>query len=121
MRYLPLTEADRGEMLAAIGVSTIDDLYRDVPEAARLNGLVDLPRHQGENGRRAAHGGLGAKDLTPAARRAFGLRAYRHHVPASVDHIVQRGEFLTAYTPYQPEIAQEPYNICSSFKPRSPC
>jgi len=107
MRYLPLTEADRGEMLAAIGVSTIDDLYRDVPEAARLNGLVDLPRHQGEMAVERHMADLARRNLTPGRAPSFlGCGAYRHHVPASVDHIVQRGEFLTAYTPYQPEIAQ---------------
>ncbi|MGE0595675.1 MAG: aminomethyl-transferring glycine dehydrogenase subunit GcvPA [Hyphomonadaceae bacterium] len=107
MRYLPLTEADRRQMLGVIGAKSVDDLYVDVPKAARLKGLVDLPKAQGEL---EVHRHLQrlAEKNTPAGRTAFflGAGAYRHHVPASVDHLIQRSEFLTAYTPYQPEIAQ---------------
>jgi glycine dehydrogenase subunit 1 len=107
MRYLPLTEDDRTRMLATIGVKSVDDLYVDVPKAARRTGLVDLPKAQSEL---AVHRHMQrlAEKNTPAGRTAFflGAGAYRHHVPASVDHLIQRGEFLTSYTPYQPEIAQ---------------
>lgn len=107
MRYLPLTDIDRREMLALIGAKSVDDLYVDVPKAARRKGLVDLPKAQGEI---EVHRHLQrlAEKNTPAGRTAFflGAGAYRHHVPASVDHLIQRSEFLTAYTPYQPEIAQ---------------
>jgi len=107
MRYLPLTEDDRARMLATIGVKSVDDLYVDVPQAARLKGLVDLPKAQGELAVERRMRALAEKN-TPAGRTAFflGAGAYRHHVPASVDHLIQRGEFLTSYTPYQPEIAQ---------------
>ncbi|MGE3142886.1 MAG: glycine dehydrogenase, partial [Hyphomonadaceae bacterium] len=107
MRYLPLTEADRAEMLAQIGVASIDDLYIDVPKAAQRAGLVNLPRAQGELAVERHMRALAERNI-PAGRTAFflGAGAYRHHVPASVDHLIQRGEFLTAYTPYQPEIAQ---------------
>jgi glycine dehydrogenase subunit 1 len=107
MRYLPLTGVDRKEMLGAIGAKTIDDLYIDVPKSAVLKGLVDLPRAQGEL-EVHRHMQVLAEKNTPAGRTAFflGAGAYRHHVPATVDHIIQRSEFLTAYTPYQPEIAQ---------------
>ncbi len=107
MRYLPLTEDDRTRMLATIGVKSVDDLYVDVPQAARLKGLVDLPKAQGELAVERRMRALAEKN-TPAGRTAFflGAGAYRHHVPASVDHLIQRGEFLTSYTPYQPEIAQ---------------
>ena len=107
MRYLPLTDVDRKEMLSVIGVKSIDDLYVDVPKAARLKGLVDLPKAQGEL-EVTRHLQALAEMNTPAGRTAFflGAGAYRHHVPASVDHLIQRSEFLTAYTPYQPEIAQ---------------
>ena len=107
MRYLPLTDADRQQMLGVIGAKSVDELYSDVPKGALLKGLVDLPRAQGEL---EVHRHLQrlAEKNTPAGRTAFflGAGAYRHHVPASVDHLIQRSEFLTAYTPYQPEIAQ---------------
>ncbi len=107
MRYLPLTEEDRARMLSVIGVTSVDDLYVDVPKAAQRAGLVDLPKAQGELAVQRHMQRLAERNL-PAGRTAFflGAGAYRHHVPASVDHLIQRGEFLTAYTPYQPEIAQ---------------
>ena len=107
MRYLPLTDADREQMLSVIGAKNVDELFVDVPKGALLKDLVDLPRAQGEI---EVHRHLQrlAEKNTPAGRTAFflGAGAYRHHVPASVDHLIQRSEFLTAYTPYQPEIAQ---------------
>lgn len=107
MRYLPLTDQDRQQMLSAIGVDSIDDLYCDVPKAAQRDGLVDLPKHQGELDVERHMTGLATKNLSPGCAPSFiGGGAYRHHVPASVDYLIQRGEFLTAYTPYQPEIAQ---------------
>lgn len=107
MRYLPLTDGDRRDMLAAIGVETIDDLFRDVPERARLATPLDLPGHRGEHEVERIVGALAAKNLHGGAAPCFlGAGAYRHHVPASVDHLIQRSEFLTAYTPYQPEISQ---------------
>lgn len=107
MRYLPLTGPDRTEMLAAIGVSAIDDLFVDVPQAARLDAPVDLPAHAGEMQVEADLQALAGRNR-PAGAGPFycGAGAYRHHVPASVDHLIQRSEFLTSYTPYQPEISQ---------------
>ncbi len=107
MRYLPHTEADRRAMLAAIGAGSVDALYRDVAQSARLPDLVDLPRHQPEMVVERELAALAARNR-PAGSMAFfqGAGAYRHHVPASVDHLIQRGEFLTSYTPYQPEVAQ---------------
>src|ERR1700722_18251963 len=107
MRYLPLTPQDRAEMLAVVGAPSIDALFTDTPESARLPGPVDLPLHQGELEVERALGRLAAKNRPAGAGPFFcGAGAYRHHVPASVDHIIQRSEFLTSYTPYQPEIAQ---------------
>lgn len=107
MRYLPLTPDDRTAMLAAIGAKSIDDLFVDVPEAARLDGPVDLPRVAGELEVERALSAMAAKNATAGATPFFcGAGAYKHHVPATVDHIIQRSEFLTSYTPYQPEIAQ---------------
>jgi glycine dehydrogenase subunit 1 len=107
MRYLPLTAADRRDMLAKIGATSIDDLFVDVPESARLPGPVALPRFMGEMEVERDLAGLAAKNMTASSVPFFvGAGAYKHHVPASVDHIIQRSEFLTSYTPYQPEIAQ---------------
>jgi glycine dehydrogenase subunit 1 len=107
MRYLPLTPDDRTAMLAAIGAKSIDDLFVDVPESARLDGPVDLPRVAGELEVERALSAMAAKNATAGAVPFFcGAGAYKHHVPATVDHVIQRSEFLTSYTPYQPEIAQ---------------
>ncbi len=106
MRYLPLSDADRRQMLDVIGARSIDDLYRDVPPPA-LNPAIDLPNHQGELEVERALGAMAAKNRAASAGPFFvGCGAYKHHVPATVDHIIQRSEFLTSYTPYQPEIAQ---------------
>jgi glycine dehydrogenase subunit 1 len=107
MRYLPLTPDDRREMLAAIGVGSIDELFADVPKAARRDGLVDLPLARGEIEVERAIARMAAKNVAAGAVPFFiGGGAYRHHVAAAVDHLIQRGEFLTSYTPYQPELAQ---------------
>ena len=107
MRYLPLTDADRQAMLATIGAGQIDDLFVDVPQAARRDGTVELPRHQGEMQVERQLSAMAAKNMTASAVPFFcGAGAYKHHVPATVDHIIQRSEFLTSYTPYQPEITQ---------------
>ncbi len=108
MRYLPLTEADRRAMLERIGVAAIDELYRDVPPDALLKApIADLAPHRSEIEVERLIGALAAKNLGTAACPSFlGGGAYRHHIPASVDYLIQRGEFLTSYTPYQPEIAQ---------------
>ncbi len=107
MRYLPLTPDDRAQMLGVIGAADIDALFVDTPASARLKGPVDLPLHQGELEVELELAGLAARNRPAGAGPFFcGAGAYRHHVPASVDHIIQRSEFLTSYTPYQPEIAQ---------------
>src|SRR5690348_11419583 len=117
MRYLPLTDADRTEMLAVIGAPAIDALFRDVPAEARLPGPVDLPHHAGELEVERALAKLAARNRPAGAGPFFcGAGAYRHHVPASVDHIIQRSEFLTSYTPYQPEIAQGTLQVLFEFQ-----
>ncbi|MBS0283954.1 MAG: aminomethyl-transferring glycine dehydrogenase subunit GcvPA [Proteobacteria bacterium] len=118
MRYLPLTQPDREAMLAAIGASGIDDLFVDVPESVRLAGpIAGLPGHASELAVERHMTALARKNMAAGAGPFFlGCGAYRHHVPASVDHIIQRGEFLTAYTPYQPEIAQGTLQMLFEFQ-----
>ncbi|WP_337846477.1 aminomethyl-transferring glycine dehydrogenase subunit GcvPA [Sphingomonas sp.] len=118
MRYLPLTQSDRQAMLAAVNAATIDDLFADVPESARLAGPVPgLPMHASELAVERHMSKLAAKNLSAGSAPFFlGCGAYKHHVPASVDHIIQRGEFLTAYTPYQPEIAQGTLQVMFEFQ-----
>ncbi|MEP6967395.1 MAG: glycine dehydrogenase, partial [Pseudomonadota bacterium] len=117
MRYLPLTDADRADMLAVIGASDIDALFVDVPKSARLAGPVDLPGHAGELAVERALGALADRNRAAGAGPFFcGAGAYRHHVPASVDHIIQRSEFLTSYTPYQPEISQGTLQVLFEFQ-----
>src|SRR6478609_5298696 len=107
MRYLPLTDADRKAMLAKIGVTDIDALFADIPKDKRLAGLIDLPKTKGELEVERELSRIAARNV-PAGSVPFfvGAGAYKHHVPATVDHLIQRSEFLTSYTPYQPEIAQ---------------
>ncbi|MGC6401007.1 aminomethyl-transferring glycine dehydrogenase subunit GcvPA [Sphingomonas sp. FW199] len=118
MRYLPLTQTDRTAMLATIGAATIDDLFVDVPEQARLDGPIrGLPDHASEMAVERHLKALAAKNTVAGEVPFFlGCGAYRHHVPATVDHIIQRGEFLTAYTPYQPEIAQGTLQMLFEFQ-----
>jgi glycine dehydrogenase subunit 1 len=118
MRYLPLSDADRGEMLRVIGASSIDELFRDVPEELRLKGPIEgLPMHASEMAVERHMTALSRKNMVAGDVPFFlGCGAYRHHVPASVDHIIQRGEFLTSYTPYQPEIAQGTLQLLFEFQ-----
>jgi glycine dehydrogenase subunit 1 len=107
MRYLPHTEQDRADMLAKIGVATIDDLFADIPPAKQLKQPLSLPKRKSELEVSRLMRGLASKNHAAGDGPFFvGAGAYRHHVPASVDHIIQRSEFLTSYTPYQPEITQ---------------
>jgi glycine dehydrogenase subunit 1 len=118
MRYLPLTDHDRSAMLNVIGAADIDALFADVPASARLSGPVrDLPNHATELSVERHLSALARKNRTAGEGPFFlGCGAYKHHVPASVDHIIQRGEFLTAYTPYQPEIAQGTLQVLFEFQ-----
>jgi glycine dehydrogenase subunit 1 len=116
MRYLPLTAADRKAMLEKIGAASVDALFSDVPSAAR-GARFDLPPHKGEIEVERALSKLAAMNVAAGSQPFFcGAGAYRHHVPASVDHLIQRSEFLTSYTPYQPEIAQGTLQILFEFQ-----
>jgi len=107
MRYLPHTPQDRADMLARIGVDSIDELFADIPADKRLSEPLDLPKHRSElEVARLLRTLAGMNRAAGDGPFFVGAGAYRHHVPAAVDHIIQRSEFLTSYTPYQPEIAQ---------------
>jgi glycine dehydrogenase subunit 1 len=118
MRYLPLCDSDRQEMLGVIGASSIDDLFSDVPEAARLSRKIEgLPDHASELSVERQLGALAKANVAAGDVPFFiGCGAYRHHIPASADHLIQRGEFLTSYTPYQPEIAQGTLQVLFEFQ-----
>jgi glycine dehydrogenase subunit 1 len=105
-------------MLRVIGASSIDELFRDVPEEARLKGPIHgLPMHASEMAVERHMTALSRKNMVAGDVPFFlGCGAYRHHIPASVDHIIQRGEFLTSYTPYQPEIAQGTLQMMFEFQ-----
>ena len=118
MRYLPLSEADRSAMLERIGASSTDELFRDVPEGLLLKEPMEgLPLHASEMAVERELIALAKKNMVAGEVPFFlGCGAYKHHVPASVDHLIQRGEFLTAYTPYQPEIAQGTLQVLFEFQ-----
>ena len=106
MPYIPHSDADRQAMLAAVGVESIEDLFADVPADACFPAL-ELPPAISELGAKWELGSLAEGNLTAGAGNCFlGAGSYRHFVPAVVDAVVSRGEFYTAYTPYQPEISQ---------------
>jgi len=105
-------------MLRAVGASSIDDLFVDVPEAARLSGKIEgLADHASELSVERQLGELARQNMVAGEVPFFlGCGAYKHHIPASVDHLIQRGEFLTSYTPYQPEIAQGTLQVLFEFQ-----
>jgi glycine dehydrogenase subunit 1 len=107
MRYLPLTPEDRSAMLARVGVDKIDVLFESIPANKRLSRNLDLPLRRAEMDVQRLLSGMASKNRAAGSGPFFvGAGAYKHHIPASVDHLIQRSEFLTSYTPYQPEIAQ---------------
>ena len=118
MRYLPLSEADRSAMLNKIGAGSVDELFRDVPEGLLLKQPIEgLPLHASEMAVERDMSAMARKNMVAGEVPFFlGCGAYKHHVPASVDHLIQRGEFLTAYTPYQPEIAQGTLQVLFEFQ-----
>jgi glycine dehydrogenase subunit 1 len=105
MRYLPKSPAERKEMLAEIGASSIDDLFAVIPAEYRLNRDLRVPRQQAESEIIDYFRAAANKNSTGFAS-FLGAGAYRHYRPVIIDTLVQRGEFLTSYTPYQPEITQ---------------
>ena len=105
MRYLPKSDADRREMLAAIGVKNIDDLFAPIPAEYRLKRDLKVPRQMAES-EIVAYFQQRANEMAQGHTIMLGAGAYHHYRPVVIDSIVSRGEFLTAYTPYQAEISQ---------------
>ncbi len=107
MRYLPHSHNERQQMLNSIGIDCVDELFASIPKSAIKQRQFDLPNHKGEFLVAQHLGDLAKKNISANDVPFFiGAGAYHHHVPASVDHLIQRSEWLTAYTPYQPEISQ---------------
>src|SRR4026209_298318 len=107
MSQLSTTDADREEMLAAIGVSSVEALFRDIPAGVRFDGVLDLEPALSEPELVRHLEELASRNVDTTRELSFlGAGIYDHYVPAVVDAVLQRGEFLTAYTPYQPEMSQ---------------
>lgn len=106
-RYLPMTEQDQKEMLDVVGVSSIDELFSDIPESVRFKGLYNIKEAKSEAALTKELAQLAAKNKDTLANVSFlGAGVYNHYKPVIVDHVISRSEFYTAYTPYQPEISQ---------------
>src|ERR1700727_682622 len=105
MRYLPKSDEERRQMLAEIGAASIDDLFAIIPAEYRLDRDLAVPRQQAESEIVDYFREAGQKNATDYAS-FLGAGAYRHYRPVLIDSLVQRGEFLTSYTPYQAEITQ---------------
>ena len=115
-----LTDSDREEMLAAIGVSSIEELFKDIPAGVRFGGALDLEPALSEPDLVRHLEELASKNVDTTKELSFlGAGIYDHYVPAVVDAVLQRGEFLTAYTPYQPEISRGSSRRSSSTRRRS--
>jgi glycine dehydrogenase subunit 1 len=117
MRYLPLDASERKAMLTRIGVPDIDALFADIPADKRIGGLLDMPLAMSEMAVERAMTAMAGRNIDAGSAPFFlGAGAYRRHIPASVDHLIQRSEFLTSYTPYQPEIAQGTLQVLFEFQ-----
>jgi len=107
MRYIPNTDADCRQMLDAIGVRSVEDLFADIPAAVRLKRPLRIPPALSEADLAKVMGGMAGKNADVGRYSSFlGAGCYNHFSPAIIGHLISRGEFLTAYTPYQPEISQ---------------
>jgi glycine dehydrogenase subunit 1 len=116
-RYTSTTEQDLAAMLGAIGVASIEDLFADVPESVRLDREIDLPPGRSEQEVYDHLAGLAARNRHADAEVSFlGAGMYDHYVPALIDNLLSRSEFLTPYTPYQPEISQGGLQVMFEFQ-----
>src|ERR1700722_6515442 len=117
MRYLPLDASEREAMLSRIGVPNVEALFADIPADKRIQGLLDMPLANSEMAVERAMSAIAGRSVAAGSVPFFlGSGAYRRHIPATVDHLIQRSEFLTSYTPYQPEIAQGTLQVLFEFQ-----
>src|SRR4051794_8761615 len=106
-RYLPMTETDKQAMLETIGVTSVDELFSDIPEQVRFKGEYNIKKAKSESALLRELSQLAAKNADLRSNTSFlGAGVYDHYIPVIVDHVISRSEFYTAYTPYQPEISQ---------------
>jgi glycine dehydrogenase subunit 1 len=106
-RYLPMTEQDKKEMLEAIGIESVDELFSDIPEEVRFNGRLNIKEAKSESALTKELFKLANQNVNLKTHASFlGAGVYDHYIPSIVDHVISRSEFYTAYTPYQPEISQ---------------
>ena len=106
-RYLPMTETDRAEMMQTIGISSVDELFADIPEKVRFKGEYNIKKAKSEICINKRIAQVAAKNADARTYASFlGAGVYDHFKPIIVDHVISRSEFYTAYTPYQPEISQ---------------
>jgi glycine dehydrogenase subunit 1 len=116
-RYTSITEEDLEGMLGAIGVGSIEDLFADIPESVRLDREIDLPPGLSEQEVHDHLAALAARNRHADAEVSFlGAGMYDHYVPALIDNLLSRSEFLTPYTPYQPEISQGGLQVMFEFQ-----
>ncbi len=117
MRYLPLDASERETMLMRIGVPDIEALFADIPADKRIDGLLDMPLAMSEMAVERAMTAMSDRSVAAGSGPFFlGAGAYKRHIPASVDHLIQRSEFMTSYTPYQPEVAQGTLQVLFEFQ-----
>src|SRR4051794_30882666 len=106
-RYLPMTETDKQAMLETIGVTSVDELFSDIPEQVRFKGEYNIKKAKSESALLRELTQLAGKNADLRSNTSFlGAGVYDHYIPVIVDHVISRSEFYTAYTPYQPEISQ---------------
>jgi glycine dehydrogenase subunit 1 len=106
-RYLPITAEDRKEMMSFLGIEDINDLFSDIPEQIRFKGKLNIPKALSEPEITKYFSRLAGKNVNSSEYTYFlGAGIYDHYIPSTVNHVISRSEFYTAYTPYQPEISQ---------------
>lgn len=117
-RYLPQTDQDKREMLETLGISSIEELFSDIPEEVRFKGALQIPEALSEPELVKYFTGLSNKNVNFSTHVNFlGAGVYQHYTPSTVNHMLLRGEFFTAYTPYQPEISQGELQAILNSKP----
>ncbi|MDH5743761.1 MAG: glycine dehydrogenase, partial [Candidatus Aminicenantes bacterium] len=116
MSYISLSKKDRKEMLAKIGVSSVDDLFRSIPENLIMKDALDVPQALTESELNQHFMALAQRNSYHTFLSFLGAGAYPHMIPAIVDYLSSRGEFISPYTPYQPEVSQGTLQIIYEFQ-----